>query len=124
VLGGVTLNPGMSWQERYSAQSVAQSVRRTLGGVPVVFSGPLSKGEPITLVAAGRRGWLRKTVVAQVLVLAAEAGAVYTLHFNGTEQSVIFRHNEPPAAEFTPVTPRTQDLDADYFRGTIKLMTV
>lgn len=124
TLDGVTLNPSMIWQERFTSQTVQQSVRRTLGGLPVVFSGQLTKGEEITLVADSDIGWLKKSVVDQLLTKAAVPGAQYVLGFNGQNINVIFRHNDPPAVDMTPIFPREAQGDDDYMRGSIKLLTV
>lgn len=124
TLDGVTLNPSMIWEERYESQLVQQSVRRTLGGTPVIFSAALTKGESITLTAGADMGWLRKSVVAQLLQRAATPGAQYVLSFNGQNINVMFRHNDPPAVDMTPIFPREQDEDSDYMRGSIKLITV
>jgi hypothetical protein len=127
-LDGVTLDDSMVWRERYSSSGVAQTVRRTLGGVPVVFAETLEKGVPITLAATEVNGMLlgalRRSVVTQILARAAVTGAVYILNFNGVTYSVIFRHDDPPAVAMEPISPRTADANEDYFRGEIKLLTV
>lgn len=128
VLGGITLSPALQWRERYAYQPVAQSVRRTIGATPVIFHGALVKGEPITLATwsdgGGEYGLLRKSVAVQVIALANVPGAIYTLTFNGVDQSVIFRHDEPPAVDLAPIYPRTADQATEYMRGQIKLLTV
>jgi hypothetical protein len=127
-LDGITLNVNMVWAERYTSQRVAQSVRRTLGGTPVVFVGAIPKGLPITLqtveVGGGLMGVLRRSVVTQLLERADVPGAVYILIFNGISYSVIFRSDDPPAVDMQPVLPRTADGADDYMRGSIKLLTV
>lgn len=125
ILGGITLNPSLRWEERYTSQSVAQSVRRTLGGNPVIFSGALTKGEPITLETwsdGGEYGLLRKSVVEQILALAAVPGDTMILDFDDVEIQVIFNH--PDAVKFDPIYPRTEQQPTDYMRGSIKLLTV
>jgi hypothetical protein len=56
--------------------------------------------------------------------MAATPGAVYTLVVHGFTASVIFRHDEPPAVEFTPLQPRATPLPTDYYIGRLKLLTV
>jgi uncharacterized protein YoaH (UPF0181 family) len=128
VLGGVTLSAGMYWAERYTSQSVAQAVERTLGGVPVIFENGLSKGEAITLVAGEMngmlRGVIRRSVVDQIIALAAVVGAQYTLNFNDVAIAVIFRHSDPPAVDMQPLIPHTADSPTDLMRGSIKLLTI
>lgn len=128
TLDGVTLNDSMVWRERYLSSGVVQSVRRTLGGVAVVFAGATEKGVPITLVAGEFNGMLLgvlvRSVVDQIMARAETPGAVYVLSFNGETYSVIFRHDDPPAVSMEPITPRTADAAGDYFRGEIRLLTV
>lgn len=124
TLDGITLSPSLVWQERYTSQLVQQTTRRTLGGLPVIFSSALTKGESITLVAGSDLGWLRKSDVDSLLARAAVPGAQYTLVFEGVSITVVFRHDDPPAVDMTPVFPREAQLDTDYMRGSIKLLTV
>ena len=128
TLDAITLDGSMVWRERYQSQSVAQTVRPTLGAVPVVFSQAIEKGTKITLasyrVGGNLYGANRRSVVAQVLARAAVPGAVYVLSFNGTNYDVIFRHEEAPAVDMTPVYARVADEADDYFEGEIKLLTV
>lgn len=123
-LGGVELNPNMVWTDRFVSTAVAQTVKRTLGGVPVVFSVPLYRGSNITLVATEEYGWLSGTVVQQLITMASSPGAVYSLEVETDTYSVIFRHDEPPAVEMTPLIPRTNQNSGDFFIGQIKLLYV
>lgn len=124
ILGGVALNPQMVWVDRKQSQNVAQSVLRTLGGAPVIFSQQLVKGENITLVAREDRGWVRGSVYRQLAELAAVAGAILELQINAQVLQVMFRHHEAPALDFEPVIPRLNEQDKDIYTGTIKLITV
>ena len=123
VLDGIVLNPSMRWAERYQSQGVAQAMNRTLGAVPVFFTNALIKGEPITLVADENFGWLRRSVVDQVMAIAAVVGGQYVLAFNNVAIPVVFRHQAPPA-DMQPIAPRTADAASDYLRGSIKLITI
>lgn len=124
TLGGVALNLDIVWLERYQSHGVEQSVRRTLGGVPVIFSGALGKGQPITLEGSTERGALRQAQVAALQPLADTPGAILVLDFNGDQRQVVFRHDEPPALDFHPVQPHTADAASDWMVGQIKLRTV
>jgi hypothetical protein len=127
-LDGITLNPMMVWEERFSPQTVAQNVRRTLGGVTVVSSAQLSKGEPITLSAREVNGILigvlRMSIVEEVLERAGVPGAQYVLEYNGGPLTVIFRHDEPPAVSMTPLIAKSSYGPNDLMRGQIRLLTV
>jgi hypothetical protein len=128
VLGGITLSRDLIWVEQFQSFGVAQSVRRTLGGVPIIFSGTLTKGVPITLQAGSPNGSLigvmKKSVVDSVMVLAATAGAIYTLTINGTSFDVIFRHEDGNAVDMQPLLAQTSYDADDLMHGTIKLLTV
>jgi hypothetical protein len=123
-LNGIVLDDSMILEERYESLGVEQSVRRTLGGSAVVFSGSLGKGSPITLLATANFGWLTKAQADSVLAIAAVAGGIYTLIYGALTESVIFRHDEAPAVDLQPLLARQTQLDTDYFTGAIKLLTV
>jgi alkylation response protein AidB-like acyl-CoA dehydrogenase len=127
TLDGVDLNPSMVWVERYHSDAVAQTTRRTLGGVLVLDAAALEKGQKITLVSEFGGlllGALRRSVVEEVLARAEVPGATYELVFNGVAYSVAFRHDEPPAVQMEPIAPRTADGENDYFRGELRFITV
>lgn len=121
-LGVLVLSASMQWAERFTTQSVSQTMKRTLGGKPVLFSGPMS-GASITLVASESEGWLTRTQVDALLAMAADPTAVYSLVFgNEPVCSVAFRHHEAPAVEMRPLIPMHEPEVGDYFVGTIKLI--
>jgi len=124
VLGGVTLNPNMVWVDRFISQKVGQSLKRTLGGRPVIYSGAVGFGISITLEATEDYGWLPKSDVDQLVTFAEGVGSIFTLTFNAVNYDVVFRHNEPPALDFRPFVPRVAHVATDYFIGQIKLVTV
>lgn len=127
-LDSVTLNPDMVWEEKFSSQSVAQSRLRTLGGGLILFAGALNKGEQITLSSREFNGvligMLKKSVVDDVLDLAAVPGAQYVLTYNGVSVNVVFRHDDPPAVLMTPLLAKISYSANDLMRGQIKLLTV
>lgn len=123
-LGSVELNAQMVWADRQQSQTVAQSVLRTLGGAPVIFSQQLVAGENITLEARENRGWIRGSAYRQLKEMASVAGAIFTLEVNSETYQVMFRHHEAPALDLEPVTPRLNEQDNDIYTGQIKLMTV
>ena len=79
LLGGVSLNDEIVWEDRDQSSQVAQTVKRTLGGKPIITSSSLLKGRPITLRATQDRGWLKKTTVDALIDLANVPGGVYQL---------------------------------------------
>lgn len=128
-LGGIVLNNSMVWNERYSHSNVAQTMRRTLGGLLSISAVQLIAGAPITLQATESYGWLTRDQVLGVLALAEDPAGVYTLLFGNGSYQVRFRHHESPAVDFSPFVPRTDDhvpIEGvkDYMIGAIKLITV
>jgi hypothetical protein len=124
TLGGISLDPSMAWIDRDASQGVAQSVTRTLGGGIIVQSVGLQAGREITLASGSDFGMLRWPAVQALHALADQAGAVHTLDVDGTEYSVMFRHSDPPAFSAEPLIARIAPFDLDYYRCTIKLITV
>lgn len=121
-LGGVALSPDMIWSDKFQSSPVAQTVQRTLGGTLVYHTSSLEAGRPITLEARQDMGWLTETQVEALAALAAIPGNKMTLIINSDSYQVIFRHESPPALDFTPlVEGREPSL---YYRGVLKLLTV
>lgn len=120
----VTLRPGLVWRDRWSSQEVAQTTLRTIGGRPVFYNASLHKGEAVTLESLNDQGWQTYDVVEKLHDLAAVAGAQYLLDFGPVQFSVMFRHEDAPAFEATPLLPRTMAGSEDYFLITMKLITV
>lgn len=128
-LGGVNLNPSMNWKDRFQSFQVAQSVNRTVGGRAIVFATPLRAGRKITFEATQESGWLSESTVQLLMGMAATVGGTFSLKVGDTTGNVesfdvIFRHNEPPALELSPIINRPLHDSTDYFIGTIKLLTV
>ncbi len=119
TLDGIALPDGLEWIDQYASSPIAQSVLRTLGGALVTYQQNLTDGMPITLLAQDRVAWFDQTQVNSIKVIADVAGGIYSLDLDGDVYNVMFRHQEPPAVDFAPVMPH-----ADYYFGTIKLMTV
>lgn len=124
TLGALSLPDGgdrgtIEWTDRQAYQPVAGQASRTLGGGLVVYSQALSKGRPITLEARESVCWLSQAEVDAINAMAGQAGATFQLEWDGETHTVMFRHHEPPAAEFTPIWPHH-----DLYVGTIKLITV
>jgi len=123
-LGGIELNPGLVWAERYGYSPVIQEVQTTLDGYPVIYTRTRIAGMPITLVAMDDQGWLTKAMADSLQISANAPGSVLSLVIGDEQFTVVFRHNEPPAVALRPLIPRAVPLPEDYFVGEIKLMTV
>lgn len=125
TLNGVALSSSMLWTDRHAYSPVAQTVQPTLGGGIIVYSQSLTgAGQAVTLEALEDTGWITKAMLDQIKDMAAVAGAVYTLNFHGEVMSVMFRHDEAPAVDFKPLTPKSVPEQTDYYIGTLKLFKV
>ena len=130
-IGGLDLNPSMNWTDRFQSYQVAQTVNRTVGGKAVVFATPLQAGRKITLESTQEQGWLTLAMVEDLVAMSATIGSSFLFEcgdetvLGGIEtQNVIFRHNEPPALEITPIINRPTHETTDMFYGKVKLLTI
>lgn len=123
-LGGVQLPSNLIWEDRYGWSPVTQSVKMTLGGRPIVYSAQLQAGRRITLSSSQDMGWVTKEQVDSLMQLADVAGAQYSLTIGSATFDVVFRHEDPPAVEASPLIPRGDPVAGDYFLCRIKLLTV
>lgn len=124
VLGGVQLGRGLVRSDAWNPQRTAQTVVRTLGGIPVLYHSELYGGEVITLASLEDQGFQTLETVQQLYGLASVSGAQYLLDLDSIQYSVVFRHEEPPAFSATPIIPRTTPQAGDYFRVELRLLTV
>lgn len=123
-LSDVALRPGLVWKDRWGSQNVQQSTIRTLGGVPVFYHAALHSGNAVTLESLDDQGWQTYETVQKLYALAAVPGAQYLLDLGSVQFSVLFRHEDAPAFEATPLIQRTAPLPGDYFTVSLKLITV
>ena len=124
TLNGVTLPLSLQWSDEFSSSQVSQTAKKTLDGNVVVYYGQLKNGRPITLESVSDGGWVQKSVVDQLQLIANTAGGVYTLSLRGVTYSVMFRHHEGVAFEARPVIPVNAPVSGDYYLVKICLMVV
>lgn len=126
-IGSITLTETSSliqWPDRFTHSNVAQVHQRTLGGKIVTFEQTLIEGRPITLQAVSDQGWLTKSQVDALQVLALTPGGVYTLTYDTEVLQVIFDHSSGPAIDFQMIVARPNVAEGDFMLGTIHLITV
>lgn len=124
MLGGLELDSTLIWVERYTSSGVAQIAKRTLGGLLIIQSSRLIKGERISLVSQEDSGWFTRVQVKALVEMANNPTGVYVLVFGAQTLNVCFDNTSPPAVDFRAIVPRTPDEDGDYFTGQIKLISV
>lgn len=127
ILGGITFEDTAQcivWVDQFKTSKVSQVNQRTLGGQLVSYELGLVEGIDITLEAQIDTGWLTKAQVEAVKALSEVVASTHTLNFEGQIFTVQFRHDEPPAVDFTPIIFRRNSEPGDFFTGVIKLRTV
>ena len=124
TLGGISL-PDLTLSDEFSSPPVAAVVERSIINTPVVFEAEAASGRPITLIGGTDTAWITRTVLQSLYALASVPGATYALNYEGTEYTVRFRNEDPPAISAEPRIPRPNAAGTDYYRNvTIKLMEV
>jgi len=118
-LGALSLPDQMVWSDQYAWSPVAGQASRTIAGGLAVFNQSMNKGRPVTLEARDGVAWLTRAQVDGIMAMASQAGASFTLSWDGDSHTVRFAHHQQPAAEFAPIWPF-----ADQYTGTIKLITI
>ena len=124
ALDALSLPSGLVWEDEFAFQPATQSVLRTLDGGLVVFSGILAQGRPITLEARIDQGWLTRSQVEALAMMAGLPGQTFSLDFRNQIWTVMFRHHEPPAFEAESLIYRNNPAPGDFYTGRIKLMTL
>lgn len=123
-LSDVELRSGLVWRDRWGSQSVSQTTVRTLGSVPIFYHASLHAGNKVTLESLDDQGWQTYETVQKLYALASVPGAQYLLDLGPVQFSVLFRHEDAPALEATPLIPRTVPQPGDHFTISLKLITV
>jgi hypothetical protein len=123
-LNGMQLPVDLIWSDEYESQSVSQTVRRTLDGGVVVYHSSNFAGRSITLESSTDSGWVTRDVVKTLSILAASPGAQYSLVIRGEVFNVIFRHNDSPAFDASPIVSYSDPIDSDFFTVSIKFVTI
>ena len=126
-LGDLVLPSQLIWADKHDPVGVAQSVTRTLGGNPVVFTASLHGGRNVTLEARKGVCWFNADDVAAIKLMADSPGATYGLIWGGEIMTVVFRHHEHPAVQLEPLYPLMDEYPKggrSLFHGAIKLMTL
>lgn len=123
TLGSIPLPAGLRWVDEQAWAPVRQSMVRRLNGGVVVFAGANLAGRNITLEADADY-WLTRAEVEALHVQAAIPGNVLALAIRSQNLTVMFRHQDSPAVDMTPLVDYDDPADDDPFVGQIKLMTI
>lgn len=125
VIGSVTLDRDLVFEDEYSYSLVNASVEATIGGGLVLQEfDALEKGRPITLISTESQGLQTKSKLDELKALADVSGATYTLTISSNSQSftktVRFRTELGVPIEAEPFHPR-DGLHGDEILYRIKL---
>lgn len=98
----VELPEDLNWIDR-TWSPVSQSFTRSVTGKAIIQVAAAQLGQPITLQAPDRGGWMLATKEPQILEWHNEPGQKLTLHFHGETHTVQFRHHDGLGYESTPL---------------------
>lgn len=124
--GSTTINlpDDIQWSDEFDWSPVGQSAERGVTGALIVQARAMTAGRPVTLRADDNSAWTRRSVVEQLRNAAAIPGQVMALTINGQVLNVIFRHHDGQAVEATPIAIYASYTSDDFYRVTLKFMTV
>lgn len=121
----VTLTDDLLWTDELKWHPVLQTVERSLTGALLVDTHQMTGGRPITLAGAdARAAWLPRSALLVLQGWAATAGQVMTLVLRGSSYQVMWRHQDAPALDATPVIDYSSVVPEDWYRATLKLMVI
>lgn len=113
----------MTWTGEFDWPTVIRAREYSLTGALIVDSGQRLAGRPITLVGDVSGGWIARTTVDALRVLASELPGQFVLQLaDGRSFNVIFDADEPIRAE--PIFPIADPDGAFWYVATIKLIEV
>lgn len=122
-LGSLVLQNGLLWKEEFDFSGIAQEMKVTLGGKPIIYSAPILGPVAITFTSEDDQGWQTYAQVKELYSMSRVVDGVYPLTLGARQFTVGFRHYESPVIEARPLVPRTEYFDTDYFIVTLKLIS-
>ncbi len=123
-LGSLVLPDDLLWEDEFGQTPVLATKEMSINGNPVYFEQISGEGKNIDLVATEESGWLTRTQVETLASMAAQAGQIWQLEYEGRQFTVRFRHEDAPVLEMIPIIPRPNAEITDYYYGRIKLKEV
>lgn len=122
IIGGVTLDKDMYWDDEFQFTLGAGTAARTIYGNELVQSVRLSGGQPMTLEGTVGSGWQSRTTVQALVALAANPTAAFNVTLPDSRTFlVMFRNEDPPVVSFQKITPASAPSGDFWYYGTIKL---
>lgn len=122
TLDSITL-PDLLLDQEFSKSKVRGIAQETLGGKPVIWESARTM-KSFDLVGGYSYGWIARSVLAELRVIADVVGATYTLVYESDTLTVRFRSEAGDAISASPIVGRPNHVDGDWYNNvTIKLMT-
>ncbi len=98
----VELPADLNWIDR-TWSPVEQSFTRSVTGKAIIQVAAAQLGQPITLQAPDRGGWMLAENEPQIITWHNNPGQKLTLDFHGDTHTVQFRHHDGLGYESTPL---------------------
>lgn len=125
TLDGITLPPGLIWEDEFNWTPVVQNVTTTLTGTVLVQEAAGLTGRPITLVGSEESCWTTRTVIRQLMALTQTADKIMSLTIGSTTYSVMWRRQDDSPIEVEQLLPVTEPAtDALYVIRSLSFMEV
>lgn len=122
TLDSITL-PDLLLDQEFSKSKVRGIAQETLGGKPVIWESARTM-KSFDLVGGYSYGWIARSVLAELRVIADVVGATYILVYESDTLTVRFRSEVGDAISAFPIVGRPNHVDGDWYNNvTIKLMT-
>lgn len=124
-IGSIALSEDLVWTNEFDYAAISQSVRPLLGGGSVVQQAfNTTQGREIELTARGGGkqfdGYFTRLQVQQLKALEA-TGSQVSFVYNATTLNVVIKSN---GVDVTPALPRPDQVDTDWYSGTITMIEV
>lgn len=123
---GLTLSHDMRWTDEHSWSPVSSAKEYSLTGTLIIDNAVRQAGRPITLQPpSAEMAWITRAIVEKLRMWAAIPGLQLQLTLDDERVfNVVFRHDEPPALEATPVTQMASyDMDS-WWVVNLKMMEI
>lgn len=120
----LTLPEDLIWTDRDTWSPVEQTVEPSITGATIIDVAAWAAGRYITLEGDESHAWFTRTLIAQLKAWVDVPGRQMSLSIDGETFTVIFRHQEKPVLDVSPVVDYRGMDSADFLFGSIKFMAV
>lgn len=121
----LTLPADLYWSDELAWAPVEQSIERTITGGVIVSVAARTAGRPITLEPEDdSSSWTTRATLDQLYTWASIPGQQMTLAIRGGTKTVVFRHQEAPVIDATPVVHYDDVQNADFYKVSLRLMEI